>query len=115
MTDRPDHEVDALLAALAEAERSARPLPDPALTARVLSDAAAVGSARAAPPRRRWTGWPARIGLLVPLPAAAMTAAAVLLLLGVGLGYQIEPDPVGLADGLILAGADDPALADFPL
>lgn len=122
MTDRWEEVLDGALADLARAEESARPRPGPALTARVLADAAAAcpaapaapgAGAAPAPARRGWRAlWPAAL----PGPALLAGAALACLSLGVGLGYitgGAETEAAFAAfDGRLLAVG---AVSDFPL
>lgn len=102
MSDRASTDLDAALAALARAERVARPMLSDALRARVLSDAAQVAAQvsaeiaaemptgrQAASPRRarRRVGLLGWLGGFDAWAGAALAMALICLALGLGLGY----------------------------
>ncbi len=91
MTEKRQFDPDAALAALARAERAARPQVSERLHARVLADAAEVSAAnpaakpgRPAPVGRGWLGWIRGVDLWA---GAAVAAAILCLAIGLGVGY----------------------------
>ncbi len=132
MTDKVPFDLDAELAALADASRQAAPEVSVRLRARVLSDAsdmtalrmAAPGAARAqrarelrrAQPGARRTGGRV-LGLFDAWGAAAVAAVAACLVIGLGVGYQAGDEvlaEVGLAP-VDLAQAGDVGNGDLLL
>lgn len=89
MDENMERRLDQALADLAEEVQTASPRPSPDLMARVLADAADVtGQVPQPQPVRRAT--PLRVWSLGWL-GGAVAAMAVALMLGIGVGAQLEP------------------------
>ncbi|MHA1530179.1 MAG: hypothetical protein ACTSVG_14255 [Alphaproteobacteria bacterium] len=102
MTDKAPFDFDAALEALAIDERAARPAVSESLHARVLGDAAEV-AAESAGALERPQRSPARSGalrlfrLFDAWAGAAVTAVALCLAIGLGVGYRAGPEVLAQA------------------
>lgn len=124
MTDKREEELDAALAALARAERAAWPEVSGHLHARVLADAAEVAgevaaTRSAATPARRVhrspgrRGWLGRLRELDLWAGAAIAAAIICLVVGLGVGYEVGDRVLaqaGFEDVRVAQVAEDEAL-----
>ena len=92
MTEKHQFDLEAALEALVRAERAVRPQVSERLRARVLADAAEVSAARPAEEKGRrarggrdWIGWVRGLDLWA---GAAVAAAILFLVIGLGVGYE---------------------------
>lgn len=121
MTDKAPFNPDAALAALARAERAARPRVSERLQARVLADAAeisaeararqpAAGARRPAAAGRGWLG--GRLPGLDGWAGAGIAAAILCLAIGLGVGYEAGDQVLagaGFEDTRLAQAAEDEA------
>ena len=115
MTDKAPFDLDAALAALAIDERAARPAVSESLQARVLGDAAEVAAdsvgALEQPQRSPARSGGFRLfGLFDAWAGVAVTAVALCLAIGLGVGYLAGPEVLaqaGLGEGKIAITAEE--------
>lgn len=111
MTNEAETKLDKVLEELARDVREATPRPSTDLVARVLADAAAITSASRSAERRMASATAATpkmqlSGLLFGWASGAVAAMTLALIIGMGVGLQIDPDTLPLIeppdDGIIV-------------
>jgi len=102
MTDQTAYELDAALAGLAADVRANTPRPGPDLIARVLADAAEVAAAhRPVTVAARPGGGRARsriVEILLGWQCGAVAAMAVALVVGIGVGMEIDTSNIPMME-----------------